>query len=49
MFGVQAEHRWLPFKFSKRLGASVFAGIGSVSPNLHLINSCGLLVEALEY
>ena len=35
MFGVQAEHRWLPFKFSKRLGASVFAGIGSVSPNLH--------------
>ena len=35
MFGVQAEHRWLPFSFSKRIGAAVFAGAGSVSPNLH--------------
>lgn len=35
MFGAQAEHRWLPFKFSKRLGGVVFAGVGSVSPNLH--------------
>ena len=35
MFGIQSEHRWLPFKFSKRIGASVFAGVGSVSPNLH--------------
>jgi len=34
MFGLQTEHRWLPFKFSKRLGGAVFAGIGSVSPNL---------------
>ena len=31
----QAEHRWLPFPFSKRFGGAVFAGIGSVSPNLN--------------
>ena len=35
MFGFQAEHRWLPFRFSKRIGGAVFGGIGSVSPNLH--------------
>ena len=35
MFGIQSEHRWLPFKFSKRIGAAVFAGVGSVSPNLN--------------
>lgn len=35
MIAFQAEHRWLPFKFSKRLGGAVFSGIGSVSPNLH--------------
>jgi len=35
MFGVQAEHRWLPFKFSKRIGGAVFAGMGSVAPDLH--------------
>lgn len=34
MLAVQTEHRWLPFKFSKRIGGAVFAGIGSVSPNL---------------
>ncbi|MFK8044044.1 MAG: BamA/TamA family outer membrane protein [Crocinitomicaceae bacterium] len=34
MIGLQAEHRWLPFKFSKRFGGAVFAGIGSVSPDL---------------
>ncbi len=35
MFGLQVEHRWLPFKFSKRFGGGIFGGIGSVSPNLH--------------
>lgn len=35
MVAVQAEHRWLPFTFSKRIGAAVFAGAGSVSPNLN--------------
>jgi hypothetical protein len=35
MIAFQTEHRWLPFKFSKRIGAAVFGGIGSVSPNLH--------------
>jgi len=35
MVGLQAEHRWLPFKFSKRLGGAIFAGVGSVAPNLH--------------
>ncbi|PWJ43238.1 BamA/TamA family outer membrane protein [Sediminitomix flava] len=35
MFGLQTEHRWLPFKFSKRIGAAVFAGVGSVSPDFN--------------
>ncbi len=35
MLGFQVEHRWLPFKFSKRIGGALFAGIGSVAPNLH--------------
>ena len=35
MVALQIEHRWLPFKFSKRIGGAVFSGIGSVSPNLH--------------
>ncbi|MEL6132538.1 MAG: BamA/TamA family outer membrane protein [Bacteroidota bacterium] len=30
----QVEYRWLPFSFSKRLGAAVFGGVGSVFPNL---------------
>lgn len=34
MVAVQAEHRWLPFKFSKRIGAAVFGGLGSVAPDL---------------
>ncbi len=36
MLGAQLEHRWLPFKFSKRIGASVFGSIGYVSPNLKI-------------
>lgn len=35
MVALQAEHRWLPFPFSKRFGGAVFAGLGSVSPNLN--------------
>lgn len=35
MISYQVEHRWLPFKFSKRIGGAVFAGIGSVAPDLH--------------
>ena len=35
MFAVQAEHRWLPFPFSKRIGGAVFASAGSVSPDLN--------------
>jgi len=34
MLGFQLENRWLPFKFSKRIGGAVFAGIGSVAPDL---------------
>ncbi len=34
LLALQTEHRWLPFKFSKRIGGAVFAGVGSVSPNL---------------
>lgn len=34
MIGLQAEHRWLPFPFSKRLGGTLFAATGSVSPKL---------------
>lgn len=34
LLGFQVEHRWLPFKFSKRIGAAAFASIGSVSPTL---------------
>ncbi|MGM9511557.1 BamA/TamA family outer membrane protein [Larkinella sp. GY13] len=30
----QAEVRWLPFGFSKRWGATVFAGLGTVSPTV---------------
>ena len=30
MIAAQAEYRWLPFSFSKRFGASVFAGVGQV-------------------
>lgn len=34
LLAAQAEYRMLPFSFSKRLGASVFASAGAVSPNL---------------
>ncbi len=35
MLSFQLEHRWLPFSFSKRIGAALFASVGSVSPTLH--------------
>jgi outer membrane protein assembly factor BamA len=34
MMAMQVEHRWLPFKFSKRIGGTVFGSAGSISPNL---------------
>ncbi len=34
MISAQVEHRWLPFKFSKRIGGALFAGVGSVAPDL---------------
>lgn len=33
VIAAQLEHRWLPFKFSKRLGGTVFAAAGAVSPH----------------
>lgn len=33
LLATQAEYRFLPFPFSKRLGGTVFAGFGAVSPN----------------
>lgn len=35
MMAFQAEHRWLPFPFSKRVGGAVFAGVGTVAPDLN--------------
>lgn len=29
---TQLEYRWLPFPFSKRFGAAVFASVGTVAP-----------------
>jgi hypothetical protein len=31
---TQAEVRWLPFGFSKRIGGNVFGGLGTVAPTL---------------
>ncbi len=33
VIAAQLEHRWLPFKFSRRLGGTVFAAAGAVSPH----------------
>jgi hypothetical protein len=35
---AQAEYRFLPFGFSKRLGGAVFAGVGSISSTLPTAN-----------
>ncbi|MFA6151541.1 MAG: BamA/TamA family outer membrane protein [Chitinophagaceae bacterium] len=34
MLAAQAEYRWLPFGFSKRIGAAVFGGTAAVAPTL---------------
>lgn len=34
MLAVQAEHRWLPFSFSKRIGGAVFAAAAVVAPQV---------------
>lgn len=34
MIATQIEHRWLPFGFSKRIGAVAFAGAAVVSPKI---------------
>lgn len=31
---TQAEVRWLPFRFSRRFGGNIFAGLGTVAPRL---------------
>ena len=35
MIAAQAEHRWLPFKFSKRFGGAVFAAAAVVAPRIN--------------
>ncbi len=35
MIAAQAEHRWLPFKFSKRFGGTVFAAAAVVAPRVN--------------
>lgn len=37
-YAAQAEYRFLPLPFSKRIGAAVFAGAGSVAPNLQSLD-----------
>jgi len=37
-YAAQAEYRWLPFHFSKRVGGAVFASAGAVSPSLEMLN-----------
>ena len=34
MLAFQTEHRWLPFKFSKRIGGTVFAAAAVVAPQV---------------
>lgn len=34
MLAAQVEHRWLPFRFSKRFGGAVFAGAAVVGPKI---------------
>jgi len=35
MLAFQTEHRWLPFKFSKRIGGTVFAAAAVVAPKIN--------------
>jgi Omp85 superfamily domain len=34
---AQAEYRWLPFAFSKRLGGAAFAGVGAIGKDLRTL------------
>ncbi|MEM6299315.1 MAG: BamA/TamA family outer membrane protein, partial [Bacteroidota bacterium] len=38
LLATQAEYRFLPFPFSKRFGATVFASVGGVSPSVREID-----------
>ncbi len=42
---AQAEYRFLPFDFSRRLGGAVFGAVGAVSDEFHLTTINGLSVE----
>ncbi|MDF7818702.1 BamA/TamA family outer membrane protein [Runella sp. MFBS21] len=39
MLAAQIEHRWLPFGFSKRFGAAVFAGAAAVAPTINTFST----------
>ncbi|WP_420150626.1 BamA/TamA family outer membrane protein [Spirosoma sp.] len=43
---AQVEYRWLPFPFSKRFGAVVFAAVGTVAPELNKVQFSHLLPTA---
>jgi Omp85 superfamily domain len=38
-YALQAEYRWLPFPFSKRIGAAAFLGAGAVAPRISVLSS----------
>lgn len=38
-YAAQAEYRWLPFPFSKRLGGAAFLSAGAVTPTLEQLNT----------
>ncbi|TLV04108.1 hypothetical protein FEN17_08595 [Dyadobacter luticola] len=39
MVAAQLEHRWLPFGFSKRIGAVAFAGAAMVAPKINAFDT----------
>ncbi len=38
-YAAQAEYRWLPFPFSKRLGGAAFFSAGAVSPSIEMLTT----------
>lgn len=52
---TQVEYRWLPFPFSQRFGAVVFAAVGTVAPSLdqvqfdHLLPTAGTGIRYLLF
>ncbi|MCY7329250.1 MAG: outer membrane protein assembly factor, partial [Saprospiraceae bacterium] len=38
-YAAQAEYRWLPFPFSRRLGGAAFLSAGAVSPSLGMLST----------